>query len=169
MLIVKPSIGHWSMLLFKLTPALSFLSFDALSLLKGQHFLVLHSQLSTLKVKVVEMINHDCSFIGRREISKSQAAENAIIKMIVECVRQRQTHLGHNVDQLLFLDRKGNVFNHNCRRYELLILIRPKGIRAVLQAGQLRRSESAEGVQSWERRYWRSLGIEPSLVDVSVN
>ena len=114
---------HWSVLFLKLTPSLSLLTLNALSLSKRQHFLVLHTKLSPTQVHVVESLDDAGSLIRRCEVGKCQAPEHTIVKMIVEGIRQREIHVRHHFSQLLFLHSKWDVLDDNCCRDKFIVSI----------------------------------------------
>ena len=112
-LIVQLALRQWSMLFFQLTAALSLLSLDTFSLYQRQHLLVLDAELSPAQLVVVERVDDHSRLFCRCEVCKGQAAEDAIVEMVVEGVGQREIQLGHQLDQLLFLHGEGNIFDDN--------------------------------------------------------
>lgn len=73
---------------------------------------------------MVHCIDDGGRLVSRREICEGQTPKNAVVEMVVERVWQRKAHLRHNVDQLLFLDRKRDVLDDNGGRDELFIEFR---------------------------------------------
>src|ERR1700761_6819933 len=112
------------MLFLELASALPLLTFNSLALRRWQHLLILHTQLPPVQLEMVHRVNHSSRFFGIREIRKRQATENAIIEMVVESVRKRQTELGHNAHELLLLDREWDVLDHNGGRDEVVVGLR---------------------------------------------
>jgi hypothetical protein len=83
------------MLFLELTATLALLAFNAFAFLQGKHLLVFNPQLSALQLKVVQDLDYGrCLFCGCK-VGESKPAENAIIEMVVESVRQGQVQLGH--------------------------------------------------------------------------
>ena len=119
---------HGSMLLFQLASTLALLSFNPLALLQREHLLVLDPQLTSLQLKVIKMLNHHGGLLGCGEVGKRQASEDTMIKVIVEGVGQRQTEVGHELHQLLLLDREGDVLDDDGRRDELLLGLGSEGL-----------------------------------------
>lgn len=114
---------HGPVLLLELTAALSLLALNPLPFLQRKHLFILHTQLPALKLKVVQHLNHRRSLFRRGEVCKGQTSENAIVKMIVECVRKRQVHVRHQLHQLFLLHGKGDVLDHDRRRDQFILAI----------------------------------------------
>lgn len=115
------------MLLLELSPSFPLFSFDPLALLERKHLLVFDPQLPTLELKVVEHLDDRGGLLGRREVCKGKTPEDAIVKVVVEGIRERQVHLGHELHQLLLLHRERDVLDHDRSRdqlvFRLLLLI----------------------------------------------
>ena len=151
--------GHRTVLLLELTATLTLFSFNPLALSCREHLLILDSQLSALEFKVVHGVDDSGSLVGRGEVGESQSTENTVVEMVVEGVGKGETHVSHQLDQLLLLDGKRNVLDDDSGGDELLIGLRSKLIRSD------RRSTKNT---STEAKVWRDLGhrlglIEPGL------
>jgi len=104
------------MLFLKLTALLSLVSFDPLSLLRREHLLIFNSQLSTLELHVIHRIDDVSRLLRVGEVCKGKASEDAVIEMIIECIREGQLHVRHELHKLLFLDGERYVLdNDSCR------------------------------------------------------
>lgn len=111
------------MLLFQLTSSLSLLSLNSLPLSQWKHLLVFNSEFSSVKLEVVHGINNLGSLLCSSKICKGQAPENTIVEMIIEGIRQREPQISHELDELLFLDCKGDILDDYGCRDELLICV----------------------------------------------
>ena len=137
-------VHHRAMLLLELTASFALLPLNPLTLLQRQHLLVLHPQLATLKLKMIQMLDDRRRFVRRREIGKCEAPKYAVIEVVVERIRQRQAHLRHEFHQLLLFHRERYVFDDDCGRDELLIRIVGKIIRTNRLTSQWGRADSTK-------------------------
>lgn len=175
--------SHGPVLLLKLTSAFPLLPLDSLPLRQRKHLLVLDTQFSALQLKVVHRLNHDRRLLGRGEVGKRQATEDTIVEMVVEGIGQRQAEIGHQLHQLLLLDRKGDVLNDDGGGDQLFVaLLRTVGVlahlrlahalaeslRHVLAGAQRSAAEAGEGVERRRQLLLLRL-IEPSLQHESVH
>ena len=112
------------MLLFELATTFALFALDSLAFLQRKHLLILDAQLAALQLKMVESIDNHSSFLGGGEIGESQAAENAIVEVVVESVWQRQSHLGHKLNKLFLLDGKWNVLDDDRSWDQLIFAVR---------------------------------------------
>lgn len=103
------------MLFFQLSSPLSLFPLDTLTLLEGKHLLVFHPQLPSVQFKMIQRLNHRSGLFGRGKIRKRQSTEDPVVEVIVEGVGERKVHVRHQRYQLLFLDSKWDVLNHNGR------------------------------------------------------
>ena len=71
------------MLFLELATTFPLLAFNALPLSGGQHLLILDAQLPALKFVVIKNINDGSSLVGRGKVCKRKAAEDAVIKVIL--------------------------------------------------------------------------------------
>lgn len=111
------------MLLFELSPTLPFLALNAIAFSLRQHLLVLDTELSSVEVEVVHGVNDLGSFIGSGKVCKCESTEDTIVEMVVESVWQRQVHIGHDLHELFFLNRKGDVLDDDCSRDQVLVTV----------------------------------------------
>ena len=151
------------MLLLELAASLALLALDALAFLQRQHLLVLDTQLAALELKVIEVFDHDGGLLGRGEIGKGQASEDAVIEVVVEGVRQRQTHFRHQLHQLLLLHRERDVFDDDGGRDELVVAVGRDGVGS----SQVLTDGLAQGRSKWRMR-WRRMVLVLVLVLVLV-
>lgn len=112
---------HGPMLFFQLAPTLALLAFNAFALLKRQHLLVLDPQLPSLKLEVVQNLDHRRCFLRGCEVRECQSPKHAVVKMVVERIRQRQIQLGHQLYELLLFNSEGNVLDNDRRRNQLIV------------------------------------------------
>ena len=101
------------MLFLKLSTFLSLVSFNSFPFIGRKHLLILNSELSALKIKVIHSFNNHSCLVWIREICECQASENTLIEVIVEGIRERQAHVAHKRNELLFLDSEWDIFNNN--------------------------------------------------------
>lgn len=109
-----------AVLLLKLAAALALLALDALALGLGQHLLVLDAQLAAVHVHAIHGVNDDARVLGRLKVGKGEAAEDAIVKVVVEGVGLGQVHVEHDGGERLLAHGKGNVLDDNGRGDELV-------------------------------------------------
>ncbi|KAB8627241.1 hypothetical protein FH972_026074 [Carpinus fangiana] len=113
--------ANWAVLLLELAATLALLPLDAVSLGLGEHLFVLDTQLAAVEVQVIHGLDDGGRLLRRGEVGKGQAAEDAVVKVIVEGIGQGQGHVGHDGDQLLLLDGKGDVLDDDCGGDEVLV------------------------------------------------
>ena len=109
-------------LFLKLSTLLSLVSLNSFPLLSWEHLFVLNSELSTLELHVVHGGNNMSRLFGVGEVRKSQTSKDALVEVVIECVRQRELHVSHESDELLFLDGEGDVLNDDGGRNQLITL-----------------------------------------------
>lgn len=58
----------------------------------------------------------DCGcFFGAGEVSEGEAAEDAVVEVVVEGVWEGEGEVGHEGDELFFFHGEGDVFDYDCR------------------------------------------------------
>jgi hypothetical protein len=145
------------MLLLKLASALTLFAFDALSFRSRQHLLVFNPEFPAVELKVVHVVNDGRRLVRVGEVGESQTAENAIVEVVVEGVWERQSHVGHNRDELFLLDGERNVLDDDGSRDEFLVDLGVVRVLAHL------RTTKATKTHEVVVGHGRLLLVEPSL------
>jgi hypothetical protein len=109
------------MLFLELSAALPLLALDPFAFGKRQHLFVLDPQFSAMQLKVIHSLDDLSRLLCGGEVCKCKPSEDTIVEVVVECVRERQSEVGHELNQLLLFDRKGYVLDDDSRGDELLI------------------------------------------------
>jgi hypothetical protein len=113
-------VQHRGAVLFlQLTPALSLLTLDTLTLSLGQHLLVLDSQLSVLDIESIHSLDNSPGILCRLEVGKRKTAEDTVIEVVVEGIRLGQLHVKHQRCKLLLSDSERDILDNNSSRDEL--------------------------------------------------
>jgi hypothetical protein len=139
---------HGTVLLLKLATSLTLLALDAFALSQGQHLLVLDAKLATAEFHVVESVDDLVSLTRGGEVSKGQTSEDAIVEVVVEGIGQRQVHVNHELNKLLFLDSEGDVLDDNGSGDQLVIIFK----RLSSTIGTSRRKKRGRALGTVERR-----------------
>ena len=132
-----------AVLLLELAAALTLLALDALAFGDRQHLLVLDAQLAAVQLEVVHRVDDGGRLLGGGEVGKGQASEDAVVKVVVEGIGQRQAQVSHELHQLLLLDGEGDVLDDDGGGDELLVDVgvavagvEHRARTAVVEAGQ---------------------------------
>jgi len=110
------------MLFLKLSTLLSLVSLDSFPLLSWEHLLVLNPELPALKLHVVHSGNNVSRLVRIGEVGKSQTSKDPLIEVVIERVGQRELHIRHKSDELLFLDGEGDVLDDDGSGDQLITL-----------------------------------------------
>ncbi len=113
MLISQILASDTSVLLFKLSTTFTLFSLNSLALSKRKHLLVLNAKLAATDLPTVKVVDNSASLLRGSEVGKSQTPKNAIVKMVVKRIRNREVQTSKNIQKLLFFYSKGNVFDNN--------------------------------------------------------
>lgn len=108
-------------LLLELASPLSFLPLDPLTFCRREHLLVLDPELTATDLPAIQQVHHQSRLVGRVEVGEGQPPEHPVVEVVVERVGERQVALGHEVQELLFLDREGDVLDHHSCGNDLVI------------------------------------------------
>ena len=148
---------HRAVLFLELASALTLLALDALPFRSWQHLLVLDPQLPAVELKVVHVVNDSRRLVCVGEVGESQATENTVVEVVVESIWERQSHVGHDRNELFLLDGKRNVLDDDGSRDELLV-----NLRVVRVLAHLRSTETTE-THEVVVGHGRLLLVEPGL------
>ncbi|EDK37572.2 hypothetical protein PGUG_01670 [Meyerozyma guilliermondii ATCC 6260] len=112
-----------AMSLLQSSPALSLLTFNSLTFSGREHFLVFNSKLAATDFTTVQSVHHQRGLVGQGEVCKRKPPEHSVVEMVVERIGKRKAQLGHHVQELFFLDRERNIFDHNGGGNEVVIIV----------------------------------------------
>jgi len=120
------------MLFLQLTTPLSLFSLNLFALHRWQHLLVLDPQFPALEIQVVHLQDNSRCLLGGRKICKRQASENAVVEMVIERIREGESHFCHYRNELLFLDSEGDVLDDDGSGDELVLVPRGRNSRLLV-------------------------------------
>jgi hypothetical protein len=72
---------------------------------------------------MIHGLNDNRRLFRGREIRECEAAEDAVVEVVVEGVGEGEVHLGHDFGELLALDREGDVLDDDGGWDELFAVV----------------------------------------------
>lgn len=111
---------HGLVLLLELAALLPLFPLDPLPLVLGQHLLVLDPQLPSLHLVAVEPLDDGLRVEGALEVGKSEAAEDAVVEVVVEGIRLGKAQVRHDLGEHLFPHVERDVLDDDGRRDQVV-------------------------------------------------